>query len=309
MSDEGILIILNQGWRLGIVILCIIIIRAVLRWVTWNGAAYLLWCGVPLCYFYCMGVECFNAFYIKVIVKTSNDPYLFLDEKVCTVIKIVWLVVCSGMLLYLGYSYKKTKDFTKQSRLLRENIYILTRGEVPFTMGVIKPKIFLPAEVPEEFKEPIICHEKVHIARKDYLIKNLAFVLLAINWFQPLMWLAYYLFVKDMEITCDAIALRNRSTEFQKQYAKALFELSTWEKVDKGFVAGYGSLALKERIVNICKNQKRNLIKGRFLAVLCMVCILISFPLYGYIRKPLGVKPNTTASADEVWEVQTRIHP
>lgn len=309
MSDEGILIILNQGWRLGIVILCIIIIRAVLRWVTWNGAAYLLWCGVPLCYFYCMGVECFNAFYIKVIVKTSNAPYLFLDEKVCTVIKIVWMMVCLGMLSYMGYSYLKAKCFTRNSKNYRENIYITKNSEMPFTIGVIKPKIYLPAEMQEEYYEPVICHERVHIVRKDYLIKNLVFVLLAVNWFQPLMWLAYYLFVNDMEVTCDEIALRKSSPGFRKQYAKTLLELSTHENGVGVIITGYGDVALKERVVNICRERKASLLQRLLLMLICMVILLASIPVYGAIRKPFGYEPKVTVPVNEEWEVRTKVHP
>ncbi len=256
MSDSGLLFILNQGWSLGFVILGIVIIRAVLKKMTRRGSSYLLWLAVPICYFYMVGVEYFEAFYYKVVVKTSNAPYVCLGEKESMVLKTAWLIVCSGLIFYMIYSYVKAKHFTEKSRHLRENIYITENCDMPFTIGVMKPKIYLPTELEEEFYEPVICHEKVHIARKDYFIKNLVFVLLAINWFQPLMWLGYFLFVKDMEVTCDERALEQRPVEFRKRYARALLELSTHE-VRVGVVAtGYGNIALKERLKNIGKNQK-----------------------------------------------------
>lgn len=308
MSDIGIFFILNQGWRLGFVILCIILIRSVLKRVTWRNASYLLWCSVPICYFYMVGVECFNVFYCKVTVKTSNEPYLLLGEQEGMVIKIVWGIGCLGMLLYIGYSYWKTKRFTTEGRCFRENIYITTRSEVPFTIGIIKPKIYLPAEMQEKFYEPVICHEKVHIARKDFLIKNVAFLLLAINWFQPLMWLAYYLFAKDMEVTCDEAVLRKRSLEFRKQYAKALLDLSTRE-VRVGFVAtGYGNVALKERVENISRNQKRHPFQRVLITAMCIAFVMLSIPTYWYIQKLVGCVPNVAESTSDVWEVKTRIH-
>lgn len=309
MSDTGMLFILNQGWRLGFVVLFIILIRGVLKRVTWRGASYLLWCSIPICYFYILGVECFHVFYYKVVVKSSNAPYFLLGEEASVMFKAVWVTVFVGMLLYMGYAYIKTNQFTTRSKHLRENIYITARGDVPFTVGVIKPKIYLPADMKEEFYEPVICHEKVHIARKDYLVKNLAFVLLAINWFQPLMWLAYYLFVKDMEVTCDEMVLRNKPLEFRKQYAKALLESSTLE-VNVGFVAtGYGSVSLKERVKNISRNQKVSSLKRVLITVMCMVIILLSIPMCWSVRNAFGGEPGSNVSENEVWEVRTRIYP
>ena len=161
----------------------------------------------------------------------------------------------------------------------------------------------------EELYEPVICHERVHIARKDYFIKNAAFVLLAINWFQPLMWLAYFLFVKDMEVTCDEIALREKSPGFRKQYARTLLELSTRETGVGFVVAGYGSVALKERVVQISKTPKRRPFQRSLITLLCLALVLLSIPVCGYIRKPFGYVANAAEVTKEVWEVRTTIHP
>lgn len=309
MFDKGMLFILNQGWRLGVVILCVILIRTVLKRITWRGISYLLWCSIPICYFYIVGVECFQVFYNKIDVKLSNEPHFFLGEKASMVLKAVWVTVCIGMLSYMVYSYVKTKYIAKKSRHLRENIYITEKSDIPFTIGVMKPKIYLPIDMQEEFYEPVICHEKVHIFRKDYLIKNTAFVLLAINWFQPLMWFAYYLFVKDMEVTCDEMVLREKSAGFRKQYAKALVALSVRE-VRVGFVAtGYGSVALKERVINISRNQTGHSLQRFLITVICIVMVLLSVSVYEYIRKPFGYVPNVVESTNDAWEVRTRIEP
>lgn len=123
------------------------------------------------------------------------------------------------------------------------------------------------------------------------------------------MWLAYFLFVKDMEVTCDEIALRERSARFRKQYARTLLELSTRE-VSVGFVAtGYGSVALKERVVNISRNQKGHPFQRVLITVMCIVIVLLSIPVYGYIRKPFGYVANAAELTNDVWEVRTRIHP
>lgn len=309
MSNTGMFFILNQGWRLGVVVVCIILIRAVLKRMTLRCASYSLWYSIPICYLYIMGVECFHVIYNEIHMNASNEPYLFLSETASMVIKAVWLTVCIGMLIYMVYSYVKTKCIAKTSRHFSENIYITERSDMPFTIGGIKPRIYLPANMKEEFYEPVICHERVHIFRKDYLIKNAAFVLLAINWFQPLMWLAYYLFVRDMEVTCDEVVLRGKSAGFRKQYAKALLELSTRE-ICVGFLAtGYGSVALKERLINISRKRRGHSLRRFLVTVICIVMVLLSVSGYEYIRKPFGSVPNVAGSTNEVWEVRTRIKP
>lgn len=309
MSDNGMLFILNQGWSIGFVVLGIVIIRAVLKKMTRRVYSYLLWLAVPVCYFYMVGEACFDVFYYKVIVKTSNEPFVCFWEKESMLLKMTWLIGFFGMIFYMVYSYVKTKHFTKQSRCLGENIYVTENYDMPFTAGVIKPRIFLPTKLEEEFYEPVICHENVHIARKDYFIKNLVFVLLAINWFQPLMWLGYFLFVKDMEVTCDERALKQRPMEFRKRYARALLELSTHEVRVGAVATGYGNVALKERIKNIGKNQKECRRQRVLITVMCVTLIVLSVPAYWYIRNPFGYKANAEVSTNEVWEVRTRIHP
>lgn len=309
MFDKEMLFILNQGWRLGILILCIILIRTVLKRVTGRRASYLLWCIIPICYFYIVGVECFQVPYHKIDVRLSNEPYFLLEEKVCMVLKIVWGIIFVGMLSYMFYSYVKTKCLTKKSIHFRENIYLTEKIDIPFTIGVMKPKIYLPVNMQEEFYDPVISHEKVHIFRKDYLLKNVAFVLLAIHWFQPLMWVAYYLFVKDMEITCDEMVLREKTTGFRKQYAKALVELSVREVRVGLVVIGYGSVALRERVTNIARNQKEHSLKRILITVICIVIVWLGISVYEYIRKPFGYVHNATEVTNDVWQVRTRIEP
>lgn len=309
MFDKEMLFILNQGWRLGFVILCTISIRAVLKRVTERRASYLLWCIIPICYFYIAGVECFQVFYHKIDVRLSNEPYFFLGEKECMVFKIIWGIIFVGMLSYMLYSYVKTKCLTKKSIHFRENIYLSEKIDIPFTIGIMKPKIYLPVNMQEEFYNPVICHEKVHIFRKDYLIKNLAFVFLTINWFQPLMWVAYYLFVKDMEVTCDEMVLREKSAGFRKQYAKALVELSVRETRVRIIAIGYGSVALKERVINISRNQKERFSKRILITVICIVIVWLGVSAYEYIRKPFGYMLNVVEATNDVWQVRTRIGP
>lgn len=150
MSDNCLLFILDQGWRLGIVVLCVIIIRS-----------------IPICYFYIAGVEYLDMFYYISEARLNNFPLVFWGEKEMLLFKSIWGLVFLGMLLYIGYSSMKIKYITMHSRHFRENIYITERSDMPFTSGVIKPRIYLPADMQEEVYEPVVCHEKVHIARKD----------------------------------------------------------------------------------------------------------------------------------------------
>lgn len=308
MLDKVSLFILNQGWRLGITILGIIVVRKVINHMSWKGATYLLWSLVPICCFYDIGIEYFSILKLRTNAEANNSPIFFFQEKEIMVFLILWMTGCFGMLFYIGYSYLKIKKYAKHSVHLRDSIFIAKKIDVPFTVGCLKPKIYLPSDMKEDFFEPVIRHEQVHIARKDYLIKNFAFVFLAINWFQPLMWLAYYLFVKDMELTCDEITLRNSPQTFRKQYAKALVELSEKRTSIEPLTTGYGAIALKERIVNIKQNKNSRPFQRILIKVICIVTIIVSLPAYWHIQKPFGcIQSPTLSSIHKEWEVVTTI--
>ena len=106
-----------------------------------------------------------------------------------------------------------------------ENIYICDRIDSPFIFGIIKPRIYLPSRMNEEQKESVIAHERAHLKRLDHFWKPLGFGLLSVYWFNPLCWLAYILFCRDIELACDEKVIKDMDAKQKKIYSKVLLSL------------------------------------------------------------------------------------
>lgn len=120
------------------------------------------------------------------------------------------------MIVYAGVSLVLLSRRLKGSVRLRENIYLSDYVPTPFVIGVVRPRIYLPSSLQEKEMDYIILHERTHIRRGDHIIRMISFFALAVYWFHPLIWAAYYLSGKDMEMSCDEAVLRfwsNRSGE------------------------------------------------------------------------------------------------
>ncbi len=169
---------------------------------------------------------------------------------------IIWVV---GICVIVGYSiisFIKLKNQLKEARYLEKNIYEVGKLETPFVFGIIKPLIYLPSDLGEEEKRYIIRHEEIHIERKDYLVKIFAFVLLAIYWFNPLVWVAFVLMNSDMEFSCDERVLKEVGGDIKKMYATSLLSLATEKSVYKSSPIAFGEGNVKSRIKNVLQYKK-----------------------------------------------------
>lgn len=168
---------------------------------------------------------------------------------------IIILIYCISLCVIL---YRRVAEAIP----LRENIYQCDKVESPFLLGIIKPKIYLPFGMSETNMQYVIAHEQAHIHRRDNLTKVFAFVLTAVYWFNPVMWIAYALFCRDMELACDESVIRGKSTEERKAYSMALLECSA-EKFGRKIFSVYnvspiafGEIGVKKRVINVFKNKK-----------------------------------------------------
>lgn len=105
---------------------------------------------------------------------------------------------------------------------MEENIYECDRITEPFVLGFFRPKIYIPFRLEEAEKEYILQHERYHIKRHDHQIKMLAIILLAIHWFNPFVWLAYYLMCRDMEMSCDEQVIIQLGSEIKQDYCNSI---------------------------------------------------------------------------------------
>lgn len=139
---------------------------------------------------------------------------------------LVWLVGLAAMLLYMLVSTLRLRRRVAESVPLRDNIRLCARVESPFVLGLLRPTIYLPYGLDGETQSLVLAHEQGHIERRDHWLKPLGFLLLAVYWFQPLLWLGYRLFCLDLELACDERVLRRLGQEAKKPYARALVACS-----------------------------------------------------------------------------------
>lgn len=164
----------------------------------------------------------------------------------------IWLAGVLVFFLYFVVSYMHIKYKVRFAVLLKENIYECGEISSPFVMGILKPRIYLPHPMDKEEQEYVICHEKCHIRRRDYLVKLLAFGLLGIYWFHPFMWLAYMFMCRDMEMSCDELAVERLGMDTKQAYSTTLLNFASQRRMP-GNLLGFGESYAGERIKNVLK--------------------------------------------------------
>jgi len=138
----------------------------------------------------------------------------------------IWLI---GFLLLLGHAAKGYANLRRRVRfatLVYDNIYESDQIKTPFVLGFIRPKIYFPTSIDPSRHDYILMHEQIHIKRRDYLIKPFSYIVFALHWFNPIMWMAYFLMAKDMEMSCDEAVLRKIDEDIRRDYSMSLLSLS-----------------------------------------------------------------------------------
>lgn len=210
-----------------------------------------------------------GAAQVKEYEKSVNNPI--------NIIAIVWLIGVLGFLTYAFISYFNLQRKVSESVRLRENIFLCDRIQTPFILGIIRPRIFLPADMNELQIENVIAHEQAHISRRDYIWKPLGYILLAVYWVNPLCYLAYILLCRDIEMACDEKVIRNMDIEAKKAYSMVLLSCSVSGKKISACPLAFGEVGVKERIKGIL-NYKRPtlwvLIVSATVCIVAAVCFL-----------------------------------
>lgn len=182
---------------------------------------------------------------------------------------IIWIAGIIVIFIYSVVSYIRLYKRVSTATIIEENMYQTDRINTPFVLGFIKPRIFLPIGIKDKSYEYIISHEKTHIKRKDYIIKPLYFIAVVFHWFNPLMWVSYYLMTKDMEMSCDEKVMNLKGNDIKGDYAKLLLNLSVKRSNLLSPIA-FGENNTKSRIKNILNYKK-----PKFWGIVLTVIILI----------------------------------
>ena len=168
----------------------------------------------------------------------------------------VWLIGLGAMLLYALVSYLRLRRRVSVSLCVRENIYLCDAISSPFILGVVKPRIYLPSGLDEVQRQNVLAHEQAHLARRDHWWKPLGFALLAVYWFNPVLWLAYTLLCRDIELACDERVIRTMDESAVKTYSTVLLACSIPRKAVITCPLAFGEVGVKERVKNALHYKK-----------------------------------------------------
>ncbi|MBQ6024728.1 MAG: hypothetical protein IJL20_03845 [Lachnospiraceae bacterium] len=206
---------------------------------------------------------------------------------VLNIVTIIWLSGAASLLLYYAVSLFKMKKLVKVAVPLRlfdvpvnenrHNILVSDSIKTPFVLGMIKPRIYIPSGLDAATLPYVLEHEKKHIKRMDNIWKAFGFLLLAIHWFNPLVWLSYYLFISDVEAACDESVIRSKSREEIRRYALALLKCSIPKASPMLCSVAFGEISVKKRIRNIADYKKPKLkviVSCILIAVMVTACTL-----------------------------------
>ena len=199
----------------------------------------------------------------------------------------IWIAGLCLLLLYGTISLVLIRKKVSESIPLRENIYVTDKRISPFVMGIFRPKIYLPQGLSEQEQEYIILHEKCHIRRCDHIVKFAAFIAWSIHWFNPLVWVAFRLFCKDMEMSCDEAVIKKMGEKIKIDYCVSLMNLSTHHRNTYWLPVDFGENDIKGRIKNIASLRKMK--KGVLAIVVLTVGVFIVCLVYlAFTRKAVA---------------------
>ena len=185
----------------------------------------------------------------------------------------LWWAGIALMLAYTLISYWRLRHRVREAVRLRENIYRSERISTPFVLGIFRPRIYLPFGMSEQDAGHVIAHERAHIHRRDHWWKPMGFLLLTFHWFNPLMWLAYILLCRDIELACDEKVVKTLSREGRADYSQALLKCSVSHRAIAACPLAFGEVGVKERVSNVLNYKK-----PAFWIILAAViaCILVA---------------------------------
>ena len=203
------------------------------------------------------------------------------------IVSVIWLIGIVVMLLYAVITYVQVHRSVAERAPYEGNIFLCDQVKSPFILGLVRPKIYLPSSMDAMAMEPVIAHEKAHLARHDHWWKPMGFLILAVHWFNPLCWAAYVLLCRDIEIACDERTIRKMDLDGKKHYSTALLECSTQRRLVAICPLAFGEVGVKERVKNVL-NYKKPAFWVIAAAVVACAVVTVCFA-----TNPVTEEPNT----------------
>ena len=185
----------------------------------------------------------------------------------------LWVFGMAAMGLYTLISYLRIRRRVRASILLEDGVYVCDGIDTPFILGFVKPKIYIPGAMDEKTLGHVLAHERSHIHRFDHLWKPLGFLLLAVHWFNPILWVAYILLCRDIELACDERVIRDLDTDGKKAYSHALLRCSVRRPMIAACPLAFGEVGVKQRIQSVLRYKKPTL---WVVVIAILVCTILA---------------------------------
>ena len=197
-------------------------------------------------------------------------------NNVMAILTIVWIIGILLLATYTIISYWRLNRKVDTAVHYKDNIFQSENVSSPFVLGIIKPRIYLPFNMNGQVLEHVVAHEQAHIRRKDHWWKPLGFLLLTIHWFNPLMWLAYVLLCRDIELACDEKVIKELGNEQRADYTQALVACSVNRRMIAACPLTFGEVGVKERVKSVM-NYKKPALWVIIIAVIVCVGVAVCF--------------------------------
>ena len=227
----------------------------------------------------------------------------------------VWATVALIILIYGAVSFWRLHKNSSDAIKMEGNIFQSEKVVSPFVLGVIKPKILIPFNLDDETLSHIVSHEKSHIKSFDNITKLVAFILLAVHWYNPLVWICFKLLTVDIELACDERVVKNYTLEKRKSYAEALLSCAVNEGRGLIYPLGFGEVSIKDRIKAVVSYKKTL----KAVLVLFLGVAVCSFVLFATVpkvsakneveKKPAVEEVVTEEPTTEVYKEETTTEP
>lgn len=310
--DAIFLHVLNMSLTASYVILVVLIVRLLLKkapkifsYALWSAVLFRLICPFSFESFFSLtsmnvnpipdnimyveipqistGINLIDSIVNPVLATQKAAPYASINPMQISILlgEFVWVFGVSILLVYSILSLARLRNKLIGAVKWHDNIYLVDYIATPFVMDIVQPRIYLPSTLSEREQKYIILHEQTHIRHFDHIVKIIGFFVLSVHWFNPLVWLAFVLCMKDMEMSCDEIVMKHLDTDIRCEYSASLLSLATGRKIVAGIPLAFGEGDTKSRVKNVLKYKKPTF------GVVIAAAIVVVGVCFGLIINPM----------------------
>lgn len=192
----------------------------------------------------------------------------------------LWPVGLTVLLAYALVSYLRLKQKVGPSLAQGDGVFLCDYIDTPFILGIFRPKVYLPSALPENSAAYVLAHERSHLRRRDHWWKPLGYLLLSIYWFHPLLWAAYILLCRDIELACDQRVVRDMEPREKQAYSEALLNCSMPRHLIAACPLAFGEVGVKERVKSVLRYKKPGF---WILLISLLLCVMVAV---GFLTDP-----------------------